>query len=125
MLNARIRKTYLNNRTNIYSIGDQGDLTYPYKVIGNTTGDVSEFFEKQSAIYNEFKKAKKPLIILGYSFFLLQSAKYLLNKCKEFLNDHKSNMDENWIPLNIISKDAANVGGYDLKIVGELSLIHI
>ncbi len=119
ILNARIRKTYLNNKTNIYSIGDQGDLTYPYKVIGNTTGDVSEFFEKQSAIYNEFKKAKKPLIILGYSFFLLQSAKYLLNKCKEFLNDHISNMDENWIPLNIISKDAANVGGYDLKIVGE------
>ena len=28
-------------------------------------------------------------------------------------------MDESWIPLNIISKDAANVGGCDLKIVGE------
>ena len=27
-------------------------------------------------------------------------------------------MDENWFPLNIISKDSANVGGYDLKIVG-------
>ena len=32
ILNARIRKSYLNNNTKIISLNDVGDLTYPYKV---------------------------------------------------------------------------------------------
>ena len=31
MLNARIRKAYLNNNTKIISLNDLGDLTYPYQ----------------------------------------------------------------------------------------------
>ena len=30
ILNSRIRKAYLNNNTDIFSIGNVGDLTYPY-----------------------------------------------------------------------------------------------
>ena len=34
MLNARIRKTYVQKKVPIYSIGNPGDLTYDYQIIG-------------------------------------------------------------------------------------------
>ena len=38
MLNARIRKVFVQKKVPIYSIGNPGDLTYDYNIIGNTTG---------------------------------------------------------------------------------------
>ena len=35
MLNARIRKAFAQKNIPIFSIGDPGDLTYDYKLIGN------------------------------------------------------------------------------------------
>ncbi len=119
ILNARIRKAFLNNKTKVYSFGDQGDLTYEYETIQNSTEELKYLFEKKSDLYKEFKKSKKPLIVFGYSFFLLKSAKYLFEQCKQFLNDHKDIIEKNWEPLNVISRDASTVGGYDLKIYGK------
>ena len=34
ILNARIRKSYVKNKIKIYSIGNPGELTYPYEIIG-------------------------------------------------------------------------------------------
>ena len=35
MVNARIRKSFLKNKTKIFSMGNIGDITYPYTVIDN------------------------------------------------------------------------------------------
>ena len=35
MLNARIRKVFAQKRIPIFSIGDPGELTYGYTIIGN------------------------------------------------------------------------------------------
>ena len=37
ILNARIRKSYLNNNTKIISLNDVGDLTYPYQSLDGQT----------------------------------------------------------------------------------------
>ena len=42
MLNARIRKSFLKNNTEIFSLEDLGDLTYPYKVLSNSTEEVKK-----------------------------------------------------------------------------------
>ena len=42
ILNLRIRKSYLKNNLKIYSIGNPGDLTYPYKYIGSNTSIIKE-----------------------------------------------------------------------------------
>ena len=43
MLNARIRKAYIENKVEIYSIGDAKDLTYPYKIVGENTEELRKF----------------------------------------------------------------------------------
>ena len=37
ILNSRIRKAQMNNNVDIFSIGDVGDLTYPYSALDNST----------------------------------------------------------------------------------------
>ena len=45
MLNARIRKSFLRNNTEIFSLEDLGDLTYPYKILTNTTEEVKKIIQ--------------------------------------------------------------------------------
>jgi NADH-quinone oxidoreductase subunit G len=118
ILNARIRKSYVNNLTKILSLSDVGDLTYPYKTLDGKTKTLVDIFEGKSEITKDILNAKKPLIILGESFFKLQSTDFLFNLIKNFLTNNKK-IDESWNSLNKISTDASTVGSLDLKIINE------
>ena len=116
MLNARIRKAYLNNNTKIISLNDVGDLTYPYQVLDGKTQSIKDIIENNHKISKDLISSKKPLIILGESFLKLKSAEYLFYSLKDFLSKNNKFTDE-WNPLNILSTDAATVGCFDLDIV--------
>ena len=118
ILNARIRKTYLKNKLPIFSIGDPGDLTYPYKVIGTKTDDIKQILEGKSEINNLFKKSKNPLVIIGESALELKSGKYILEGLKDFLHKNKF-INENWNSFNILSQNAATVGALDLNFLNK------
>jgi len=45
ILNARIRKSYLNNNTKIISLSDLGDLTYPYESLDGQTQTLKNIFD--------------------------------------------------------------------------------
>ena len=47
ILNSRIRKAYLKNKTSIFSLGDVGDLTYPYSVIKKNTKIIKYIVENK------------------------------------------------------------------------------
>ena len=118
MLNARIRKAYLNNNPKIISLNDVGDLTYPYQCLDGKTQTIKDIIENKNEISNYIKNSKKPIIILGESFLKLKSAKYLFFSLKEYLiKNNKFNDD--WKSLNLLSTDAASVGNYDLDILNE------
>ncbi len=115
ILNARIRKSYVNNKTEIYSIGDLGDLTYPYTKLENHTEIIKQIVENNHNLSKKIIDAKKPIIILGESVLNLKSGKYIFEEIKNFL--YKSNkINESWNSLNLISKSASTVGSYDLNI---------
>ena len=52
MVNARIRKAFAQRQVPIYSIGNPGDLTYNYNIIGDTTDDIKKILSNDS----EFSK---------------------------------------------------------------------
>ena len=117
ILNSRIRKSYLNNRTEIYTFGDQGDLTYPYNVINESNKALDDFLSSKGDLYKKFKNSSKPMIILGSSFFLGKSAKYFQEKLNSFQENYINDEFKDWKIINVISKDASTVGGFDLDIV--------
>ena len=118
ILNARIRKSYLNNNTKIISLSDVGDLTYPYQYLDGKTQTIKDIIDNKNNLSNDISNSKKPIIILGESFFNLKSASHLFYSLKDFLNKNNKFTDE-WNPLNILSTDAATVGNFDLEIVNE------
>ena len=67
ILNARIRKSYLNNNTKIISLNDLGDLTYPYESLDGQTQSIKDIFEGNNKISKQITEATKPLIIIGES----------------------------------------------------------
>ena len=117
ILNSRIRKSYLKNKTEIFSFTDVGDLTYPYYTINNDTNSFNDFLEKKSKLYQKYKSSKKPMLIFGNSFFKLKSSKYLFNKTKKLVDETQKQLDYEWKILNVIQKDASSVGAYDLNII--------
>ena len=65
ILNARIRKTFRNNKTKIFSIGNPGDQTYDYEILGDNTQVIKEIIEGKHKFNNILENSKKPIIIIG------------------------------------------------------------
>ncbi len=123
ILNARIRKAFVNNNTKIISLNDVGDLTYPYESLDGQTQSIKNIFEGSDEISKKIIDAKHPMIIIGESLLKLNSANYLFNLIKDFLNKNNKFTD-NWNPLNILSCDASTVGNFDLGIINnDINLI--
>ena len=114
MLNARIRKSFVSNSLPIFSIGNPGDLTYPYKIIGETTDDIKKLINNESEISEKIIKSKRPIFIIGESILELKSGKYVFEGLKRFL--FKNNfIHNNWNAFNVLTQNAATVGAMDLN----------
>ncbi len=118
ILNARIRKAYRNNKTKIFSVGNPGDQTYDYKIIGENTQTIKDIIDEKHSFNKDFEKAKKPLIIIGESSLELSSGGYIFEELKNFLLKKKF-INEKWNALNILIQNASTVGALDLKIFNE------
>ena len=120
ILNARIRKSYLKNKVDIYATSGLGELTYPYQTIENETKTIKDIVENNHFLSEKIKQSNKPLVILGQSVFKIKSGQYIFEELKEFLiNNEKINKD--WNSLNIISNNASTVGSYDLDILNSVN----
>ena len=124
ILNARIRKSYLKNNFEVYSIGDVGDLTYPYKSLPNETKVIKDIVEGKHKLSSVIQNSKKPLIIIGQTALNLKSGKYIFEELKKYLISINKITDE-WNSLNVLSKDASTVGANDLNIISSLDFQNI
>jgi NADH-quinone oxidoreductase subunit G len=115
ILNARIRKAYLQNKTRIISLNDVGDLTYPYESLDGNIENIKKIAEDDHEISKLIKDSKKPLIIFGQSALKIKSAKYIFESIKSFLEKNNKISNE-WNSLNVVSENASTVGSFDLGL---------
>ena len=114
MLNARLRKSYAKNKTPIFSIGNPGDLTYDYTLLGDNLSDLKSIIEGKSVFNKKLETATKPLFILGESALELKNARYIFEATKNFLIKNNF-VNESWNAFNILTQNASTVGAIDLK----------
>ena len=115
ILNARIRKSYLQNKTKIISLNEIGDLTYPYQSLDGNTETVKKIIEGKHEVSALIKQAKKPMVIMGQSALKSKSSKYIFESIKQFLEENNK-LSIDWNALNVISENASTVGAFDLGI---------
>ena len=118
ILNARIRKTFVQKGVPIFSIGDPGNLTYDYTIIGKQTDDLKKIFNKETGFSKKLISSKKPMIIIGESALELKSGKYIIEEFKKFLKENNL-MTKDWNALNFLPQNASTVGLIDLKILAK------
>jgi len=116
ILNSRIRKSYLKNNVQIYSIGDVGELTYPYTILENKTSIIKEIIESKNELSKKIEDSKKPIIIIGQSILKLKSNKFIFEELKKYLYSINK-ITKEWNSLNVLSNNASTVGAYDLNIL--------
>jgi len=116
MLNARIRKVFAKKQIPIFSIGNPGDLTYEYSIIGNKTDDIKKILNNESDFSKKLSSSKKPIIIIGESALEIDSGKYIFEGFKNFLKKNNF-MNKDWNALNFLPQNASTVGLIDLNIL--------
>ena len=99
----------LSIKTPIFSIGNPGDQTYEYKIIGDNTQTIKDIIEEKHEFNRVFDTAKKPLIIIGESALELNSGGFIFEELKNFLYQKKL-ISEKWNALNILIQNASTVG---------------
>ncbi len=117
MVNARIRKAFKKG-TPIYSIGNPGDLTYDYEIVGNKTDDLKKILNNESKFSESLLSAQKPIIIIGESALEGSSGEYIFKELKNFLKN-KNLINKDWNALNFLPQNASTIGLIDLKILSE------
>ena len=85
MINARIRKAFLNNNTKIISLNNVGDLTYPYESLD---GNNSQKIKQISKTLNVSDKR---------IYFLHASALKKLKKEFSLLKDNKNFLPKEYV----------------------------
>ena len=118
MLNARIRKTFVKKRIPIFSIGDPGELTYDYTVIGNTTDDLKKILDNEHEFSKKLSSSNKPIIIIGESALELESGQYIVEGVKNFLKNNNF-ISKEWNAFNFLAQNASTVGLIDLKVLSK------
>ena len=113
IINARIRKSFVKNKTSIYSIGNPGELTYDYFNIGNDINSIKDIIEGKSKFNEKLKSSKKPIFIIGESALELKNGQFVLEELKKYLVKNNF-ITESWNALNILIQNASTVGAIDL-----------
>ena len=113
VLNARIRKAYLDNDCKIGLIGPQIDLTYQYTHLSNDISYLDDILQGNSDFAKILDKAKKPLIIIGSSAINYEEGENVLKICSEISVKYRIS-NENFNGLNILQQNISRVGALDI-----------
>src|SRR3546814_15133299 len=65
MINARLRKRFLQGGFGVGLIGQPVDLTYPYDYLGAGTETLSAVAEGNGAFADVLERSQRPMVILG------------------------------------------------------------
>ena len=113
VLNARIRKTFLENNCQIGVIGPKVNQTYRYNHLSDSLNYLNELSDGNTDFNKILNNAKNPLIIIGTSAINTADGKKILETSAALAKKIQKNKNIN--PLNILYQDISRVGALELN----------
>ena len=123
VLNARIRKTWLNGNLKIANVGASVDLTYPVTQLGASPGALEEIAAGTHAFAQVLKGAKRPMLILGQGALARADGAGILNlavriaSASGMIGPAGTPTEGGWNGFNVLHTAAARVGALDIGFV--------
>ena len=112
VLNVKLRQAWLRNRATIGLIGENVDLTYPYRYLGAggaSLNDLGEFRDVLAA-------AERPVIIVGQGAVTREDGAAVLAAAAQLAEDVGA-VKDGWNGFGILHTAASRVGGLDVGCV--------
>ena len=119
VLNARIRKAFIDNNCKVGLIGPALDLNYAYDKISESLDELNDIIDNKSKFSEVLFNAKNPIIIVGTSAINTREGSSVLKTCAEIAKK-LPNFSESFNPLNILNQDISRVGSLELGFVNKI-----
>jgi len=113
VLNARIRKLWLNGRTKVGVIGEAADLTYGYEHLGSGPFALAALANGEGTFGEVLKGASHPAIIIGQGALTRPEGAAVLRAAAAVATTFGMIAD-GWNGWNVLHTAAARVGGLDM-----------
>jgi NADH-quinone oxidoreductase subunit G len=120
VLNARIRRAWLENGLQIGVIGEAADLTYPYAYLGGGAQTLADVARGGHAFADVLKKAKRPMLILGQGALARKDGAAVARLAAELAQGSgmfvapSDELPDGWNGFNVLHTAAARVAGLDM-----------
>jgi NADH-quinone oxidoreductase subunit G len=123
VLNARIRKAWINSGLKVASVGPVGDLTYPVQSLGTGVEILSGIADGSHAFAKVLKDAKRPMLILGPAALSRGDGAAILKLAAKIaletgmIGPAGTPAEGGWNGFNILHTAASRVAALDLGFV--------
>ncbi|QNT78885.1 NADH-quinone oxidoreductase subunit NuoG [Entomobacter blattae] len=128
VINARIRKRYLQNQLPIAVIGHEDvDLTYAVDFLGDDLSMLENILDGTHPFATALKNAKRPMIIVGHGALRRRDARAVLSKSWAVASAFGALTSE-WNGFNVLHMDASRVGALDIDFLpqeGGLNIVEM
>jgi len=116
VVNARLRRRWLNDGLEVARLGAPVDLTYPVKELGEDPSILMAMESGKSPILSKLKKAKKPMIILGQGALNRKDSTAILGAVSRIAQE-TGVVTKDWNGFNVLHTAAARVAGLDMGAI--------
>ena len=116
IVNARLRKRWLQGGFKVAGIGAPRDLTYPVEWLGAGPETLADLIAGKHKFVETLKAAKRPMLVLGQGALRRRDGAAILHLARA-LAEGAGLVREDWSGFNVLHTAAARVGGLDLGFV--------
>jgi NADH-quinone oxidoreductase subunit G len=117
ILNARIRKRWLQGGFNSGLIGERVDLTYKYDYLGAGPQTLNEVADGRHPFSGVLRQAKRPIVIIGTAAMARTDGEAVLAAAAKIALDAMQGKQPGWNAFNVLHAAAGRVAGLDLGFV--------
>ena len=116
VMNARIRRRWLDDGLEVARIGMPVDLTYPVTELGDDASVLTAIAAGDHPICRKLGRAKKPMLIIGAGACNREDSNAILNAASSIATEFGV-VDGAWNGFNVLHTAAARVGGLDMGFI--------
>jgi NADH-quinone oxidoreductase subunit G len=116
IINARIRKNFLNGGLKIGVVGPQINLTYKTDYLGAGPDTLTEIAAGSHEFCEILKNAERPMLIVGQGALARSDGAAVLAAARKIADDCGL-IKDGWNGFNVLHTAAARVGGLDLGLL--------
>src|SRR4051794_142003 len=116
LVNARLRKRYLQGGFRVAAIGPSLDLTFPVEMLGDGSAALNALATGDHEWAETLRNAAAPMLIVGQGALVRPDGARVLGMARA-IADTRGMIREDWNGFNVLHRAAARVGALDLGFV--------